>query len=93
MPVLQEHQPFLVHAALSAPRWHQWAGWTTQWEKRRDCESIYDVLNENEYLFFDRSKQFSITVRSKECVLRPVALKCCSTMFFFFENPMDSVVN
>ena len=26
MPVLQEHQPFLVHSALSAPRWHQRAG-------------------------------------------------------------------
>ena len=38
MPVLQELQPFIVHAAFSAPRWHQRAGWATQWEKNRDRE-------------------------------------------------------
>ena len=91
MPVLQEHQPFLVHSALSAPRWHQRAGWATQWRKKkcRDRE-INNILIGWKMISSLVGRKTFITMNSQECMLR--SLKCCSTRFFL-QTPMYHVLN
>ena len=78
MPVLQELQPFIVHAAFSAPRWHQRAGWATQWKNTGTVKLTILLCS---WLFLLSSTEITfIPVCTKVC-MQP-SLKCCRTRIF-----------